>query len=269
MFQGAQLVSGLPSELGVQGQYLDREGDFVGDALAGSVAIAEQFEVVRPVVGSHAVDVMHCFFGEKFASNLLLHYVAVFENITSRCFSVLRRDVQRNVVFAHAPGYLRTSVFFSVYFTNPFVFTLFRTKCLRVVDSTRTFAACFVKFFAAIFTICFVSLICCFAASLSRAWHRTVEWVFTEFFVVGRQVGSFYRERFAAFPAGEFDSRYPCRRSPMKCFVGSVACRTAEFSVAVLGLNTKDSLAVLTGFLDRHRYSLMASTTRGIARVAI
>lgn len=36
MLNRPQLVTGSPRELGVQRQYLDCEGDFVGDALAGA-----------------------------------------------------------------------------------------------------------------------------------------------------------------------------------------------------------------------------------------
>jgi hypothetical protein len=70
---GAQLITGLPGELGIQSQYLDRELHLVDDALAGSVTAAEQFEVSQNIILPVTIDVVDGFFFEQLPTQVLLH----------------------------------------------------------------------------------------------------------------------------------------------------------------------------------------------------
>lgn len=83
MFNVAQLDTGLPSELGVQTQYLDRKGDLVDHALAGRLHLAPQFQIFWPVVEAITVFVVNVLTLAQVAAKYLCHDYAVFKRLTA------------------------------------------------------------------------------------------------------------------------------------------------------------------------------------------
>lgn len=70
----------VSKELGVEGDHLHREGNLVCDHLSGAVARGPQTQILGPIVGSLAVDMMDSLLREERSSDLLFHDVTVFEH---------------------------------------------------------------------------------------------------------------------------------------------------------------------------------------------
>src|ERR1700674_3900420 len=78
-----QLVTGFRSEVRIEREHLNREGDFVLDRLTGAVAAGEQPNVLRSIVGSLPVQVVDSFFGSEFSAEALFHHKAMFKNLAT------------------------------------------------------------------------------------------------------------------------------------------------------------------------------------------
>lgn len=249
-----QLITAGAGEFGIESQHLDREVDFVDDALAGSVAAGEKLQVLDSIVVLNTVDVMNGFVGVKLAADLLLHDVAVFKHIPASGLSILSRDSEAHVPPAtDGPGGFCRTVFFPVDLTHPLVLALLRTKFLFLVDRTASWATCFLKFFAAVLAVRFVPFVGIFSASERRTRNRTVERVATEFGSVGGEIRRLHGEWAAAFFAFEFDRIDARGNSSVDGFVRAHAIDRAEFSIGFpFAGNVKGSLAVFTNLLRDH-----------------
>jgi hypothetical protein len=149
-------------------------------------------------------------------------------------------------------------VFFSVDFTYPFVFALFRADLLRKVDSSRVVSAAR-AFLSAIYTGKFVLRFGVFTTAGVRAFHRAVQRVSFEFFSVCRQVRQTHDERFSAFFADEVDRRLVGGGFSVFAVIAA-AGQAAVFTVDIARIAVKQLLTALTDFLDRHgRLSLFGN----------
>ena len=77
----AQFDTGSPSEIGVQAQHVDCEGNFVSHALSRPMPTTEQLKVLDCVVLPVPVDVMNRLFWKQVASEKLRHHVAMLKNL--------------------------------------------------------------------------------------------------------------------------------------------------------------------------------------------
>lgn len=268
MLQVGQHNASVACEFGIQPQYLDRERDFVDDALAGPVAGRKQFKIFRTVVSSNSVYVMNSFFGQKFTSDFLFHYIPMFQYfVSSRTISSW--NSKHSVASFDAARDFWVSMPRTVNLANPFVFTLLAAKFLGVVDRARTFAASFVKFTPAVFACRLMALISIFTASDRRTGSRTIQRFPAKLLTICRNVRLHHIKGIAAFAANKGDRCNASRRSPVQRFVRSHACTAAKLSIRVLGLDSVGGVAVFTNFFNRHGETPVDLTIAGVARAGV
>lgn len=83
MFNRSQFDSCGSGEVRVQAQYVNRELDFIDDALAGRLVSSPKFEIFYAVVVLIAVPVMYAFVVSKQSAQRFFHNVAVFKFFAS------------------------------------------------------------------------------------------------------------------------------------------------------------------------------------------
>src|ERR1700726_1836413 len=91
-----QFHADLPPELRVHPKDVDGELHLVGDSLAGTVATRKEFEIAWQIVLPISIFMVDSFVWMKFASEYLLHHIAMFESV-SRGFSANSRNDHSNV----------------------------------------------------------------------------------------------------------------------------------------------------------------------------
>lgn len=259
-------VTGGEAELGVLAQYLDGELHLVDNSLSGAVAAVEQFEVFDPIVRTDAVNVMDGFFGEKVATDVLRHDVAVFEN-RSRA-AVSRQHGNRDPHVAVAFGMFLVPAAFKFmlrFLLLCFYLALGAAVFLFAVDSpSAAFAlSCAMFFFAAILADKLVSFVRIFPTSDIGALRRAVQRVSSELFFVSSEVGLQHGKRVAAFLACEADRHAPGGRHFFVKAVGAAASETAVFSSRfyIAFIAVKRLFALLARHLDGHGYSPVCGNT--------
>lgn len=248
-----QFVTEFSPKFRVGEKHFDCEIDLVDDALTGTVPTGEQFQVTDAIEGSVPVDVVDCFLGKQFTSQVLLHDVPVFEDVFSKRFSVAGRNPEFYVsVPSLGSRDLRQPVFLSVDFAYPLVLALFGAKFLFAMYSARAFTARSIEFFSAVFAVGLVSLVGVFASSEVRARHRAIQRVFAVFNAVRAHVAGLVKEGFSAFSATELDQRFLCGNAPVNRLVGCNARLGAESSRGIFGLNFEAGAAVFTNLVNRY-----------------
>lgn len=264
-FDRNQLVAYRPGKFGVELQHVDRKLHLVDDSLPRPMPAAEQFEVGQIVVEPVTVDVVDGFFGEKFASEVPRHDVPVLKNFVGG-LAVLSGNSQDRVFTLDAPSGLRQSVFLPVDFARPFVFALFAAKHLFSVESARAFQSSFVKFFAAVFAVCFVSFISVFPTALVGTRHRAIKRVFVELFSVRFHVRRLHGERRAAFFAVKNDGFSLRRRSAVQSFVRPMTRFATKFSAFfALPRDSKLLAAMFASAFGWHGYDSSVGSRKIVA----
>jgi hypothetical protein len=223
-----QLDTGLPREIRVQAEYVDREGHFVGDALTGAVSVGEQLQVLDTVVLPVSVDVVNGFPLHQGAPERLFHNPAVLKNLTLLSSSNVRGDGQPDVAIAldmsadltgrepvggalllrSDPAGLIAKFLLGVYASSGL--SSVASRCSAVCANERGLG---------------VGL---FPLRDPKAGGGTVSRVVTEFLSICGQVSLHHRKFLTAFGAGKRDP-YPAGAG--KRFVKSVGCPTLEAAI--------------------------------------
>ena len=258
----SQFDTSVGGKAGVQSQYLDGERYLVDHALAGAMSATEQFKVFQTIFGALAVYVMYGFFWVKFAAQVLLHHVAMFEHF--RLFAVVRQrgygqpDVPVTFNVTSDVAGFKTFVG-SGFLRSRFAF-LAAIFLLSVYAKFFCVAASYFKF-AAMFAGKSVSRVGVLFSSYVRAVHRAVQGIAVKLFLVSFQVGLHHNEGFTAFAAGKVYRR--AARSVYSFFVQMVssafhaAVFTAFFRFAYIAVERL--FAAFTRHLDRHGYVPLVS----------
>lgn len=250
-----QHFSTSASKFGIQGEYLDSEVDFVDNALAGSVLAEKKFEVVGQVMLPVSINVMHGFFGKKFSSKRLLHYIAVFQHF--RFLAVVgecrNRDPNVTVAF-HVSPYVAGFKAFERLSTLVGGFALDATKFLFAVNVSLRFSAT-TLFFAALKTCKAVFEHRIFSTSNARTVDRTVQGVFSEFHPVSFYDRGLVRKEVAAFFTVKFERLYLRSFPSVDAFVSSHARLTAEPLAGIFRFNTERAAAIFARFIEWRRGS--------------
>src|SRR5580692_9850589 len=84
------------SEVRVTTDHFLREVELVNDSLTGTVTAGKKLQIADVVEKAVSVDMVHGFFGKKFSSEVLFHYIPVFKNVAGR-FSVFSGNNHSNV----------------------------------------------------------------------------------------------------------------------------------------------------------------------------
>lgn len=204
MFDLAQFDSFGPSKFRVGAKHVDCESHLVDHALAGAVMAAEQFEIFKRVVLTVPIFVVYCFFGQKRATKVLGHHVAMFHDSV---FSTSHQTGDRNPNVAIAfdvTAVIAFRKFTQCLLTLMFGFASAVAKFLLRVDSATRFAASalFCPTLRAREPLAQHSI---FSPPEIRAGNRAVHRVFVEFLLVFTQVRGFVRKITAAFLAGKMN----------------------------------------------------------------
>lgn len=241
-------------EFGVQAQHLDREGNFIDNALPSAMLAVEQFEVFDSVVGSGSVSVVDSLFSAQFASEVLFHDVAVFQD---RVFSSRnsRRNGQPYVAVScfDVPGgaFFVESLQSFVALVLGFAFAV-AEFLLRVNASARLASA--VLYFSALKALEPIASVGTLFSSGVRARHRAVQRVSVEFLSVRREVRLHHGERISTFPTSEGNGGSAFGWQVQLESVFASALKSAEHLFRA-GIRVKRLLAIQTHLLDRHGYA--------------
>jgi len=223
-----QFESKPTREIRVVGEDFYSESDLIGNALTGAVVTQEQFKVFNPVVGSIPVDVVNSLPFTKLTSDMLLHDIPMFENVSGRGsvypsngdthIPVSSQDRNGNAIFV---GNLHL-------YSSPHTFTYRTTKKLfgvYVAVGSYEYGNVFSALIARSLPIFRFK-----SSAFSAAINRAVDRVFAMQFTVTSQFSWIAAKRFATLFALESDRCDSRVRSPMHFFMSPIAVFAAKFS---------------------------------------
>lgn len=250
-------------ELGIQGQYLDGEGDFVNDALSGSVTGREQFEVVDGVVLPVAVDVVDGFFRKQFAAEVLFHYIAMFKYV-ARWGAVFTRDYESNITVS---GNAFRGFLFRMFFLvgNSSKQRTTGSAAQKLFSVERSAGSALNRHWVSTLDADNVPVRFFDLFSSSHAIARTIWGIFSVFFEVGANVGRFVREQLLAHRTRKIDTRNLGVFSPKISFVQAFAMEVAKALCAVTRAYFEARTTTFASFRNRHLVSLVQLALSGVA----
>jgi hypothetical protein len=256
MLQVAQFDTCRFGEFGVQAKYLDRKGDFVDHALAGSVPTAKQFQVFWGIVAAVAINVVHRFFGKQVASERFGHDVPVFHHSVFLAGDKRWHGNPDVSMALDVPAEITPIEFVEGSVFLRFNFAFLAAVFLLLVNAASWFTVPMFNF-ATLFAHKFVSFVSVFSASQGRTRVGTVKRVFSEFLLICSQVRLHHGERFAALFAVKRVQGFTCGRQflaeTMPGSTGQATVFAALFCFA--GIAIERVAAVRTRHLDRHGFS--------------
>lgn len=243
-----QLVACGAKEFGVELRDFNCKGDFVGNALSGAVSAGEKFKIFDAVVGSNAVDMMHGFFRKQFASNVLLHVVSMFINVCAS-LTVNARESQDHIASHHASKYLALRTW-SYFFIGGDKFLTLKSTAARIATSfgahptvSRGRKQCRANWTGFLFGL---------SAAYMRAFKRTIERIFAEFYMVLPKLSGIPEKSSAARLARKLDGLNFVVRAPVLSERRVVTGVGAIFSAVshLLGRGVEGFCAIFTRKTD-------------------
>jgi hypothetical protein len=238
-------------KIGIQPKYLDGEGDFVGNALAGAVAVGEQFQVFNRVVVPVPVFVVNGLFRVQLAAKRLFHDVAMLKHRPLFSFARQFRNGNPNVSVSLDVSLVATVLkSLKCRFLAKFNLALDRAISLLRVNTPTGFAR-LRKSFTTVDASEGVSLFAVFAAANIGTVARAIHRVFGVFLAVFRKVRLHHAKWLAAFFASKTNN-FPTGGDVW--LPETLRASTGETAKApVITWIAKERLsAVLTRFLNRH-----------------
>jgi hypothetical protein len=247
----AQFVAGGACKLGVQSQYLDGELHLVDDALSGTVAAGEKFQILDTVFSSLSVFVMYRFFREQIAADVLRHNVAMFHDVSLPISSGKFGHGYPNIAVAFYMFFVAAAfkALHSVLFLR-FYFAIMIAVFLLFVEATARFSSLWIHF-AARQASEGIARFTSFAATYTRALARAVQRISCVFLMVRSEEIFHHREILATFLASE---AYWYSAVGGDAFTETVCSPTPKPAISPVFAREagKRTLAIFTDFLNRH-----------------
>lgn len=238
--------------------HLDAPVENVVNTMSRAVIADTKLKIFQAVVCFRFQTVMHRFVSRKRPTEELLHDVTVFQNVSGR-LSVTCRNSQQNISASNSFRDRWQSVFLTIDFADPFVFTLPTAQHLFAIKATAAVLTRFPKRLAAVLAGSFISFVGIGAATESRTFVRAIERVFPVLLSILSDGRARLRKRFAAMLASEVFVRFARNTSSwpsMRSFIGRRARFATEplrqFSFA--GNHERDA-AVFADFFGVSRFA--------------
>lgn len=249
-----QLNTSLTRKLGIEGQNLYREGDFIYHALAGAMTAGKQLKILDVVFLSVTVLVVNCFLFVKRAPKVFCHGVTMLQN--------------RMFFAGNGTGYANpyVSMTFDMSTMNPRIktptslsnlkvyLTFLIAELLRTVINSSPRAFVFAHrvnrptLQAREEALSFGRLLFGLTTTLGRTIHR----VFAKLLAVGVEV-SWLKEKISiAVLALKFDWLFVGKSPAVFEFVLNAARHGAVLLRSVVWFNGKSFSAVFANLLNRH-----------------
>lgn len=245
-----QLNPRRSGELGVEAQHFDGKCDLVNHSLARSMTAGEKFQVLGPVVGSDAVDVVDGFFRVERPADNRLHDVSVFKYIARR-FSIFARHNHSDVPVLGRPfGDFLVWIVGLVSDASEGGPTSGAAQALLAVN--RTAGAALDGHRIAALDATYLPIRIGQAATKTAAFRRAVQRVFVPLLSVGADAGRLHGKRSAALSAGECRGLNTGILSSVHRLVLNLTRSTTEPLGRIARSNPEVSSAFLAKLLNWH-----------------